>query len=90
MFGLLGALLGVAWERALQRRGKVQCRLVGVGTRPGRPEAGRRSRRDARDVYHVRGVATRGGNVTVRVVFVLAVVMAFYGCARGEGCSEDE
>jgi spore germination protein YaaH len=33
-------------------------------------------------VYHVRGVATRGGAMAVRILLVLAVYAIFYGCGE--------
>ena len=42
----------------------------------------RSDRGDGHDVYHVRGVATRGGNMAARILMVVAVLMALYGCGQ--------
>jgi Tol biopolymer transport system component len=41
-------------------------------------------------VYHVHGVATRGANMAVRILLVLAVVAIFYGCGQSSSSPEQD
>ena len=41
-------------------------------------------------MYHVHGVATRGANMAVRILLVLAVVAIFYGCGQSSSSPEQD